>query len=176
LIYAFDGKRPEISKKAYVNDHAIILGDVRIEDDVYVGPGAILRADYGRLEIGQGTAVEEGVLIHVYPEAVCRIGERVTLGHGAIVHASRIGDLAVIGMGAVVSIDSTIGEKTIVAEGAVVRMKQTIPPGVVVAGNPAKVIRKLTPKDEERWLDGKQHYIDLTKKYLRLGLQRVDRV
>jgi carbonic anhydrase/acetyltransferase-like protein (isoleucine patch superfamily) len=77
-------------------------------------------------------------------------------------------------MGAIVSIDSTIGAKSIVAEGAVVRMKQAIPPGVVVAGNPAKVIRKLTAEDEERWLEGKQHYIDLTKKYLSLGLQRLD--
>ena len=173
MIYAFDGKRPCISKNAYISDHAVVLGDVKIEEDCYVGPGAILRADYGRIEIGIGTAVEEGVLIHVFPDCTCRIGERVTFGHGAIIHASSIGDLAVIGMGAVVSIDTTIGERTIVAEGAVVRMKQAIPPGVVIAGNPAKVIRKVTPDDEKRWRDGKQHYVDLVKKYLKLGVQRI---
>jgi carbonic anhydrase/acetyltransferase-like protein (isoleucine patch superfamily) len=173
LIYAFDGKEPDISKNAYVSDQAVVLGDVKIGDDCYVGPGAILRADYGRIEIGIGTAVEEGVLIHVFPDCTCRIGERVTFGHGAIIHARSIGDLAVIGMGAVASIDTTIGERTIVAEGAVVRMKQTIQSAVVVAGNPARVIRKVTPEDEERWKDGKQHYVDLVKKYLKLGVQRI---
>ena len=173
MIYTFDGKEPHISKKAYVSDQAIVLGDVKIEDDCYVGPGAILRADYGRIEIGIGTAVEEGVLIHVFPESTCRIGEQVTFGHGAIIHASSIGDLAVIGMGAVVSIDTQIGERTIVAEGTVVRMKQTIQPAVVVAGNPARVVRKVTPEDEERWREGKQHYVDLVKKYLKLGVQRI---
>jgi carbonic anhydrase/acetyltransferase-like protein (isoleucine patch superfamily) len=173
LIYAFDGREPHISRKAYVSEQAIILGDVKIEDDCYVGPGAILRADYGRIEIGVGTAVEEGVLIHVYPEDTCRIGTRVTFGHGAIIHASQIGDLAVIGMGAVVSIGTSIGERSIVAEGTVVRMKQVIPPGVVVAGNPARVIRKLTPKDEKAWAEGKQHYVDLVKKYLEVGIHRI---
>ena len=173
MIYAFDGREPSISKKSYVSEQAIVLGSVMIEDECYVGPGAILRADYGRIEIGVGTAVEEGVLIHVYPEDTCRIGTRVTFGHGAIVHASHIGDLAVIGMGAVVSIGTTIGERTIVAEGSVVRMKQVIQPGVVVAGNPARVIRKLTPKDEKTWGEGKQHYIDLVRKYLELGIHRI---
>lgn len=173
MIYAFDAREPNISKKAYVSDQAIVLGDVKIEDDCYVGPGAILRADYGRIEIGVGTAVEEGVLIHVYPEDTCRVGRRVTFGHGAIVHASHIGDLAVIGMGAVVSIGTQIGERTIVAEGSVVRMKQVIQPGVVVAGNPARVIRKVTPEDEETWREGKQHYVDLVKKYLELGVHRI---
>ena len=107
------------------------------------------------------------------PTVRAGLERRVTFGHGAIIHASSIGDLAVIGMGAVVSIDTKIGERTIVAEGAVVRMKQTIPPGVVIAGNPAKVIRKVTPDDEERWRDGKQHYVDLVKKYLKLGVQRI---
>jgi carbonic anhydrase/acetyltransferase-like protein (isoleucine patch superfamily) len=173
MIYAFDGKEPDISKRAYVSHDAVVLGDVKIADDCYVGPGAILRADYGRIEIGNGTAVEEGVLFHVYPDSTCAIGERVTLGHGAIIHARRIDDFAVIGMGAVVSIDAIVGEGSIVAEGTVVRMKQLIPPSVVVAGNPAKVIRKVTQQDDKRWKEGKQHYIDLVKKYLQLGLQRI---
>jgi carbonic anhydrase/acetyltransferase-like protein (isoleucine patch superfamily) len=171
LLYAFDGREPEIGEDAYVSDQAVVIGDVKIGDCCYVGPGAILRGDYGRIEIGSGTAVEENVTIHAPPERVCRMGEKVTLGHGAIIHASTIGDLAVIGMGSVLSLGVKVGERAIVAEGAVVKMNQEVPTGVVVAGNPAKVIRSVTPEDEERWKRGKQLYIDLAKKYLRIGLQ-----
>jgi carbonic anhydrase/acetyltransferase-like protein (isoleucine patch superfamily) len=138
-----------------------------------VGPGAILRGDYGRIEIGIGTAVEENVTIHAPPERVCQVGKKVTLGHGAIIHASNIGDLAVVGMGAVLSLGVRVGERAIVAEGAVVKMNQKVPAGVVVAGNPAKVIRNVTPEDEETWEKGKQLYIDLAKKYLKIGLQPI---
>jgi carbonic anhydrase/acetyltransferase-like protein (isoleucine patch superfamily) len=171
LLYAFDGREPEIGRDVYISDQAVVIGDVKIGDGCYVGPGAILRGDYGRIEIGAGTAVEENVVIHAPPERVCYVGKKVTLGHGAIIHASRIGDLAVIGMGAVLSLGVKIGERTIVAEGAVVKMKQKFSAGVVVAGNPAKVIRDVTPEDERRWKKGKQLYIDLAKKYLKIGLQ-----
>ncbi len=176
MLYAFDGKEPEIGKDAYISEQAIVIGDVKIGDGCYVGPGVILRGDYGRIEIGGGSAVEEGVVVHAPPERACRIGERVTLGHGAIIHASSIGDLAVIGMGAVLSLGVKIGERTIVGEGAIVTMRQKISAGVVVAGNPAKVIREVTPEDDEWWKKGKQIYNDLAKKYLQIGLQRLDKV
>ena len=173
MLYAFDGREPEIGKDAYVSDQAIVIGNVKIGDECYVGPGAILRGDYGRIVIGSGTAVEENVVVHAPPEKVCQIGKKVTLGHGAIIHARSIGDLAVVGMGAVVSLGVKIGERTIIAEGAVVRMSQKVPAGVVVAGNPATVIREVTVQDEERWKKGKQLYIDLAKKYLKIGLQPI---
>jgi carbonic anhydrase/acetyltransferase-like protein (isoleucine patch superfamily) len=140
-----------------------------------VGPGAILRGDYGRIEIGSGTAVEENVTIHAPPQRVCQVGKKVTLGHGAVIHASTIGDLAVVGMGAVLSLGVKVGERAIVAEGAVVKMNQKVSAGVVVAGNPAAVIRNVTPEDEERWKRGKQLYIDLAKKYLKIGLQPISK-
>jgi carbonic anhydrase/acetyltransferase-like protein (isoleucine patch superfamily) len=173
LLYAFDGREPEIGRDVYLSDQAVVIGDVKIGNGCYVGSGAILRGDYGRIEIGSGTAVEENVTIHAPPERVCQIGKKVTLGHGAIVHARRIEDLAVVGMGAVLSLGVEVGEKAIVAEGAVVKMNQKVSAGVVVAGNPARVIRSVTPEDEERWKRGKQLYIDLAKKYLKIGLQPI---
>ena len=173
MLYAFDGREPKIGKGVYISDQSVVIGDVQIGDGCYVGPGAILRGDYCRIEIGSGTAVEENVIIHAPPVRVCQIGKKVTLGHGAIIHASSIGDLAVIGMGAVLSLRAKVGERAIVAEGAVVKMNQKVPPGVVVAGNPATVIRSVSPEDEERWKKGKQLYIDLAKKYLRIGLQPI---
>jgi carbonic anhydrase/acetyltransferase-like protein (isoleucine patch superfamily) len=173
MLYSFDGKQPKIGNDAYVSELAMLIGDVVIENNCYIGHGAILRGDYGKIEIGAGTAVEEGVIIHAPPKEICKIGKKVTFGHGATVHAADIGDLAVIGMSAIVSLWSVIGEGAIVAEGAVVRMKQIIPERVVVAGNPAKVVRKVVPKDEEMWGGGKQLYIDLAKKYLKIGMHRV---
>jgi carbonic anhydrase/acetyltransferase-like protein (isoleucine patch superfamily) len=173
LIYAFDGREPKIGRGVYISDQAVVIGDVKIGDGCYVGPGAILRGDYGRIEIGAGTAVEENVTIHAPPQRVCQIGKKVTLGHGAIIHASTVGDLAVVGMGAVLSLGVEVGEKAIVAEGTVVRTSQKVPAGVVAAGNPATVIRNVTPEDEERWKSGKQLYINLAKKYLKIGLQPI---
>ncbi len=174
MLYSFDGRQPVIGKETYVSESAEVIGDVVIGDQCYIGHGVILRGDYGRIEIGNGTAVEEGVIIHAPPDSTCRIGEKVTIGHGAIVHGKEIGALAVIGMGAVLSIRSGIGDWTIVAEGSIVKMNQVIPPQVVAAGNPARVIRHVRDKDKEFWLYGKQLYKDLAKKYINHPMKPVD--
>jgi len=173
LLYAFEGKKPEVAKEAYVSESALVIGDVKIGNNCYIGHGAILRGDYGSIHIGPGTAVEEGVIIHAPPREISLIGERVTIGHGAIIHSAKIGDFSVIGMGAILSIRCEIGANTIVAEGAVVKMKQVIPDGVVAGGNPAKVLRKITKKDTDYWEWGKELYIDLAKKYLAGAMEKV---
>ena len=173
MLYRFDGKKPRFGRGFYVSDTAIVIGDVIIGDNCYIGHGAILRGDYGRIEIGDGTAVEEGVIVHAPPNDVDNIGEKVTIGHGAIVHGKYIGNQAVIGMGSIISIWSEIGEWAIVAEGSVVKMKQIIPARVVVSGNPAKIIREVTEKDRKNWAWGKELYIDLAKKYLNVGMEPV---
>lgn len=170
MFYTFDGKQPKIGKDVFVSEHAMVIGDVKIGNECYIGHGAILRGDYGTIEIGSGTSVKEGVIIHAPPNETCRIGEKVTLGHGAIVHSSVIGDLVVVGMGAVLSIGSTIGNRAIIGEGTVVIRKQSIPDDVVVVGNPARIIRRVEQRDIEFWSYGKQLYIDLAKKYLQAGV------
>lgn len=175
MLYAFDGKSPTIAEGSYVSETATVIGDVSIGKGCYIGHGAIIRGDYGRIEIGDGTAVEEGVVIHAPPGETNRIGRLVTLGHSAVVHSSDIGDMAVIGMGAIVSIGAEVGEWAIVGEGSVVKMRQKIPPRVVVAGAPAKVVRELLERDEKMWTEGKQIYVDLAAKYLRIGMQRIER-
>jgi carbonic anhydrase/acetyltransferase-like protein (isoleucine patch superfamily) len=173
MIYRFDGKQPVYGTGTYISELAQVIGDVLIGNDCYIGHGAILRADYGRIEIGDGTALEEGAIVHAFPESTGRIGKKVTVGHGAIVHGTDVGDHAVIGMGAVLSIHSKIGEHAIIAEGSVVTLGQIIPPRVVAAGNPAKIIREITAKDEEFWDWGKQVYIDLARKYLREPMEQI---
>jgi len=173
MLYRFDGKQPMVGEGTYVSDIARVIGDVVIGSNCYVGHGAILRGDYGRIEIGDGTAVEEGAIVHAPPGETNRIGQRVTIGHGAVVHGRFIGDRAVIGMGAILSIWSEIGEGAIVAEGSVVKLKQTIPSSVVAAGNPAQIVREVSAKDAEFWSWGKQLYVDLAKKYLDEGMEPV---
>ncbi len=173
MLYSFDGKQPEIGKDTYVSEQALVIGDVKIGDNCYIGHGAILRGDYGTIEIGSGTAVEEGVVVHAPPRETCKIGEKVTIGHGAVVHAAEVGDLVVLGMGSISSIRSVIGAGTIVAEGAVVKMGQVVPEKIVVAGNPACMVREVKEKDTELWNYGKQLYIDLAKKYLDIGMHLI---
>lgn len=171
MLYKFNGKQPIVGADTYISDLARVIGDVVIGSNCYIGHGAILRGDYGKIEVGDGTAVEEGVIVHAPPGDINQIGKRVTIGHNAVVHGKKIGNQSVIGMGAILSIWSEIGKSAIVAEGSVIKMKQIIPPKVVVAGNPAHIIREISSKDEEFWNWGKQLYIDLAKKYLDEGME-----
>ena len=174
MIFAFDGRTPVIGADTYVSPTAQVIGDVRIGAGCYIGHGAILRGDYGTIVIGDGTAVEEGVIIHAAPDATNCIGSRVTLGHGAILHGARLGDGCLVGMGAVVSLSAVVGENTIIAEGCVVRQGQEVPGGVLVGGIPAKVIRPVTEKDLEGRKASVELYIGLAKKYLTLGMEPLD--
>lgn len=151
MFYRFDGKQPVVGTGTYVSETATVIGDVRIGERCYIGHGAILRGDYGAIEIGDETTVEEGAIIHAPPKECCFIGKGVVIGHGAIVHAKRLGDYSGVGMGAVLSIRSEIGRYSVVAEGAVVKREQKIPESVVVAGNPAKKIKDVSEKEINFW-------------------------
>jgi len=174
MLYRFDGQEPEVAPSAYVSELAHVIGNVQIGENCYIGHGAILRGDYGRIVIGAGTAVEEGVIVHAPPGDTNTIGEKVTIGHGAILHGRTLGSQAVVGMGAILSIISEVGDGAIVAEGTVVKVNQKIPPGVVAAGNPAKIVRDVSAQDKELWGFGKQLYIDLAEKYNTLGMEPID--
>ena len=173
MLYEFDGNQPEVGTDTYISETATVIGDVVLGNNCYVGHGVILRGDYGRIEIGNGTALEEGAFVHAGPGKTYKIGNRITVGHCAVLHGRCINDNAVIGMGAIVSLFSEIGEWAIVAEGSIVKSKQIVPPRMVVAGNPAKIVREVKDHDMEFWKSGKQTYIDLAKKYLDIGMHSV---
>jgi len=173
MLYRFDDQEPIIGINTYVSETAILVGDVQIGDECYIGHGAVVRGDYGKIEIDSGTAVEEGVVMHAPPKETCRLGQKVTVGHGAVVHSQDIGDQAVIGMGAVISLWVKIGNRSIVGEGTVVPMGKKFPEDVVITGNPAEIIRKVSQKDLDNWQWGKQLYIDLAKQYLEKGIHLV---
>ena len=171
MFYIFDGKRPIVGEGTYVSETAIVIGDVKIGKDCYIGHGAIIRGDYGRIEIGNETSVEEGAIIHAPPDDVCFIGNGVIIGHGAIIHAKKIGDAVLIGMGAILSLRSEIGDGSTVAEGSVVKRNQKIDKNIIVAGNPAKKIREMSEKEKEFWEYSKNLYTNLAHKYLKTGIK-----
>ncbi len=174
MFYRFDGKQPAVGTGTYVSETATIIGDVRIGERCYIGHGAILRGDYGAIEIGDETAVEEGAIIHAPPGECCSIGNGVVIGHGAIVHAGLVSDLSAIGMGAILSIRSEVGRESIVAEGAIVKQEQKITASVVVAGNPARNIRRVSERDREYWVYARTVYTDLAQKYCETGMERIE--
>ena len=164
-LYRFGDRVPTIGKCTWVSDSAQVIGDVEIGADCYVGHGVILRGDYGSIRIGDGSAVEENAVVHIRPKGLSEIGNSVTIGHGAIVHCNRIGDFAVIGMGAVLSFGAVIGTWAIVAEGSVVSRDMRIPAEVIAAGVPAKVVEQVQSRHKSFWKYGKQLYVDLAHMY-----------
>ncbi len=171
-IYSFEGKVPQIDQLAYVHDSANIIGDVVIGPECFVGAGVIIRGDYGRIEIGSGTAIEEGCIIHAPPNETCEIGSGVIIGHGAIIHCSKIEDSAFIGMGAILSIHSVVGEGSTIGEGTIVTQGQVIPLGKVAVGNPARIIKNIAEQHEEMHTFGRSLYVELSRRYKR-GLQKL---
>ncbi len=174
MFYGFDGRTPSAGSGTYVSETAQVIGDVRIGRNCYIGHGAILRGDYGTIKIGDESVIEEGVIIHAPPDEYSTIGNRVVVGHGAIIHSRSIGDSVMIGMGAILSIRSEIGRRSIVAEGCVVKQEQKVPDSVVMAGNPSRKVREITKEDMDRQEYSVNLYTDLARKYLSAGMKQLE--
>jgi carbonic anhydrase/acetyltransferase-like protein (isoleucine patch superfamily) len=166
MINTFEGKTPQIGDGSYIHPSADVFGNVEIGANCWIGPGARIRGDYGRIVIGDNTAVEDNAVIHARPDEQTTIGRWVTLGHACIVHNATVRDWAVIGMGAIVSDWSEIGEWGIVAEGAVVRQRQQVPARRIAVGVPAKVLEKIIDEQyQAEWKHWKEVYVDLARRY-----------
>jgi len=163
-LYVFEGKRPSIDPTAWVADSADIIGDVRIGPRCYVGWNAVLRGDHGSILIETGSAVEEGVIIHISPGFVSRVGPEATIGHGAMLHNATVEAFAVIGIRATISNFASVGEWSIIGEMGLVAERQIIPPAVVAVGQPVEIIGEVQPRHKERWLAAKKRYQDLTQR------------
>ncbi len=156
---------PSLGAGTWISDSAQVIGDVAIGRDCYIGHGVILRGDYGNIRIGNGTAIEENATVHINPDSLSLIGDRVTIGHGAVVHCRQIEDLAVVGMGAVLSFDVQVGRWAIVGEGCVVPRAMEIPAEKVAAGVPATIVQDVQAHHKEFWTHGRQLYVDLEHEY-----------
>ncbi|MDY3973024.1 MAG: gamma carbonic anhydrase family protein [Veillonella caviae] len=137
----FNGKYPKLDKKSHVMPSAQLIGDVELKEYASVWFNVTVRGDINKIVIGRYTNVQDNAVLHVDSDKACILGDFVTVGHTAIVHASTIEDNVLIGMGAVVLSGCHIGTGSIIAAGAVVLENTTIPPHSLVVGCPAKVIR-----------------------------------
>lgn len=160
-IYEFDGFRPVIHESAFIHPQAAVTGNVTIGRDVYVGPGAAIRGDWGAIEIADGCNVQEGCVIHMFPGVTVVLEESAHIGHGAVVHGARIGRNSLIGMNAVIMDNAHVGAECIVGALTFVPADMQIPPRKVVVGNPAKIVKDVSD-DMIAWkTDGTRLYQSL---------------
>ncbi len=162
-LYEFDGKRPVIGQGTWIAPSAEIIGAVTIGENCYIGFGAVIRADFGTITIGDETAVEEGVIIHEAEQVV--IGSRVIIGHMAMIHDAVIEDCALIGMQSMICDHSRTGEWAMIGEKSLVMKRQVIPSHEIFAGVPARKIGTVTEKHKSRLALGQQLYAGLPAMY-----------
>lgn len=143
-IYEFDGYRPVIAESAFVHPTATVVGNVIIGKDVYIGPGAAIRGDWGEIVIEDGCNVQENCIVHMFPGVTVRLQASAHIGHGAIVHGAQIGRNALVGMNAVVMDQAEVGDECIVGALCFVPAEMVIPPRKVVLGNPAKIVKDVS--------------------------------
>jgi len=165
VVYRFEDKIPKIGKGTYISQSAEIIGDVIVGKQCYIGPGARIRGDYGKIVIGDKTSVEENCVLHARPSEICKVGSMVTVGHGSILHNCTVKDYAIIGMGAIVSDYAVVGVWSVVGEGGVVKNNQVIEDHKVVVGVPAKVVGEVPEEYKKLWRKYKNIYVKLAQKY-----------
>ena len=161
MIYAFDDFIPVVHETAFVHPQASVTGNVIIGRDVYVGPGAAIRGDWGGIVIEDGCNVQENCTIHMFPGVTVVLEAGAHIGHGAIVHGARIGANALIGMNAVIMDNARIGAGCIVGALCFVPTDMDIPPRKVVVGNPAKIVKDVTDEMLDWKSSGTQLYQQL---------------
>ena len=144
MVYEFDGFIPVIHETAFIHPNAAVTGNVIIGRDVYIGPGAAIRGDWGGIVNEDGCNVQENCTIHMFPGVTVVLDKAAHIGHGAVVHGARIGANALIGMNAVVMDNATVGAGCIVGALCFVPADMQIPERKVVVGNPAKIVKDVT--------------------------------
>lgn len=168
MIRTFDGKTPKIAATAFVSEAAYVIGDVEIGEYSSIWPGAVVRGDVAPIKIGNNSQVEDNSVVHAGVPLV--IGGNVHIGHGVVIHCSRIGDSVLIGNNATILDDAEIGDSCIIAAHSLVGEGMKIPDGSFVAGVPAEVKGRATQEQLNRIKIGVEYYIQLAEKYRRQEL------
>lgn len=144
MIYEFDGFRPVVPASSFVHPQATVTGNVIIGENVYIGPGAAIRGDWGQITIADGCNVQENCTIHMFPGVEVILEEGAHIGHGAIIHGAHIGKNCLVGMNAVLMDNVVLGEESIVGALAMIKAETQIPRRSLVVGNPAKIIKPVS--------------------------------
>jgi len=172
--YEFEGKRPAIPESCFIHPQAVVIGDVVLGGNCYVGAGAVIRGDYGRIVIGDGSNIQENCIIHSEPETIAILEENVLVGHGAIVHGPcLIKANTTVGMMSLVSAGCELGRESLLAAGSILPPGRIIPDRKVALGNPAKPIKDVTDYMVMYNQVGVKLYQDLTSR-CKTGLKLIE--
>jgi carbonic anhydrase/acetyltransferase-like protein (isoleucine patch superfamily) len=167
IIRTFENKTPKIGNDTFVAETAVVIGDVEVGSRSSLWYGVVLRGDVHHIRIGDDVSVQDNTVVHVtsgrHPTIV---GNRVTIGHSAVLHGCTVGDGCLIGMGAIVMDRAVIGPNCVVGAGALVTPGTEIPEGHLAVGSPAQVKRKLSDKELEWISSSADHYVELSARYL----------
>jgi phenylacetic acid degradation protein len=144
MFYSYKGIIPVVDETAYVHPQAIVTGSVIIGKEVYIGPGAAIRGDFGTIIIEDGCNVQENCTIHMFPGVTVLLKRNAHIGHGAIIHGATIGENCLVGMNAVIMDDVVLGDECIVGALSFIKAKEIFPSRSLIAGNPAKIIRQVS--------------------------------
>ena len=176
-IHSFSGKRPQIGDRVFISPTGYVLGDVVLDADCSVWPGAVIRGDMQRIRIGQRTSVQDGAVLHIthasayHPDGFpLTIGTDVTIGHQACLHGCHIGNEVLIGIGAVVLDGARIEDRVILAAGALVPPGKVLASGFLYKGSPAQPARALSEAELNYFKYTAGNYVKLKDKYLSEGL------
>lgn len=172
MIRTFESCRPEVADSAWVDATALVIGDVVLAEDVSVWPMTVVRGDVNHIRVGARTNIQDGSVVHVahaggmnptgYPTL---IGEDVTVGHKAIVHACTIEDACLIGMGATVMDGAVIGAESMLGAGALVPPGKQLAGGYLYMGSPAKAVRELTDEERDFLRYSARHYVEVKNRH-----------
>jgi len=162
-IYSYKGYKPVIHESAYIHPLAAVTGNVIIGKDVYIGPGAAIRGDWGKIVIKDGCNVQENCTIHMFPGVTVTLEEGAHVGHGAIIHGSHLGKNCLIGMNAVIMDNVKIGSGCIVGALTFIKEGMEIPDRKVVVGNPAKIVKDVSDEMLDWKTEGTGWYQRLPK-------------
>lgn len=173
VLRTFNHVSPSLGQRVYVDPMACVIGAVQLHDDCSIWPGAVLRGDVERIVIGARSNLQDGAIVHVTHDGPftpgghdCRVGEDVTVGHGAILHACHVASCCLIGMHATVLDGAIIGTHSLIGAGALVPPGTRVGEGELWLGNPARKVRSLNEKEIQQLTYSAAHYVRLKDRYL----------
>lgn len=161
MIYEFKGYKPVVDPTAFVHPQAVVTGNVRIGKNVYIGPGAALRGDWGAIIIEDNCNIQENCTLHTFPGATALLKEKAHIGHGAVIHGAAIGYNVLVGINAVVLDNAVIGDESVIGALACIKADTLIPPRSVVVGNPGRVVKQVSDAMLAWKEEGTQQYMRL---------------
>jgi carbonic anhydrase/acetyltransferase-like protein (isoleucine patch superfamily) len=163
MIYEFKGYKPVIHESSFIHPQSAVTGNVIIGRNCYIGPGAALRGDWGKIIVEDGCNVQENCIIHMFPGITVLLKEGSHIGHGAIIHGAIIGKNCLVGMNAVIMDNVELGDESIVGALTLIRQGEKIPPRSLIAGNPGKILKQVTEEMVSWKTQGTELYQQLPK-------------